>query len=296
MLMKGQALKDPSKLVYPVWVEHKLDEIRCRVWLEDFPGLGSLVQFHSFANKPLHNLNSFAEKFAEFFAATGLTELDMGVLVNGNFNDSYRWVRSSKGAPKESIDKATGKVSPALDLSMVQFVLYDLPTDGREWQERVLERADYASELKFDYGLPVSEPTSAKAFSAGHLMAMFDDVRAQDIEGLMIKTLDHKYKRGKHTGSWWKLKPSDTVDGKITGYTEAVSEDGVPLGRVGSVDVVMEDGSTASPGGFVHALAKDIFENFEKYRDQWLEFDFMERDRKGGYRHPNFKRFREAKK
>lgn len=293
MLMKGQALKYPSKLAYPVWVEHKLDEIRCRVFLCGKTDGG--VAFHSFANKPLHNLDSFGPRFADFFIELGLTELDMGVLVNGNFNDSYRWVRSSKGAPKESIDKATGKVSPALDVSMVQFVLYDLPESADEFAVRLIDRRQMAERLAETFALPVTNSGGGMAYGEADVRYEFDHVRALGIEGLMIKTLDHKYKRGKHTGSWWKLKPSDTVDGKVVGYTEAVSEAGEPLGRIGSLDVVMEDGSKASPAGFGHALAKDIFENFEKYRDQWLEFDFMEIDRKGGYRHPHFKRFREAK-
>lgn len=293
MLMKGQALKDPSKLAYPVWVEHKLDEIRCRVFLCGKTDGG--VAFHSFANKPLHNLDSFGPRFADFFIETGLNELDMGVLVNGNFNDSYRWVRSSKGAPKESIDKATGKVSPALDVSMVQFVLYDLPESADEFTVRLIDRRQNAEALAEVFGIPVTNSGGKLVCNEVQLSRMFDDVRAQGIEGLMIKTLDHKYKRGKHTGSWWKMKDSDPYDGEVTGYTEAVSEAGVPLGRIGSLDVRMEDGSTASPAGFNHALATDIFDNFDNYKGQWLTFYAMERDRKGGYRHPRFERFRDAK-
>jgi hypothetical protein len=106
-----------------------------------------------------------------------------------------------------------------------------------------------------------------------------------------------------------KIKPSDPADGKITGFTEAVSSvdevcpdtgsitvpKGTPLGRAGSISVVCEDGSTAAPSGLPHALAKELWENQSHYVGQWIEFQYMERDRAGGYRHPTYNRFREAK-
>lgn len=292
MLMKGMPVKDVNDLTYPVWVEQKLDEVRCRVYLDPAT---NIVEFDSYAGKPLHNLKQFfGAQFYEFMQDTGIYELDVGVLVNNNFNDSYRWVRSSKGVPPEKLDKATGKIAPALNEAMVRFYLYDMPTRPNVWKTRRVDRNDVCGYLE-EAGLCVDIPQGQDAPNAEALLDFFAKQRALGLEGIMVKSYEHKYQRGKHTGSWWKMKPSDTIDGKIVGYTEAVSLEGVPLGRVGSVDVVMDDGSKASPGGFSHALAKDIFDNFDKYRDQWLEFDFMERDRQGGYRHPHFKRFREAK-
>lgn len=110
----------------------------------------------------------------------------------------------------------------------------------------------------------------------------------------MAKTLDHLYER-KRSFNWMKVKPSDDIDGKIERLNEARSEAGEPLGRVGSVDVMMPDGSVASPAGFPHELGRLMWENPEQYIGQWLTFNYMERDRQGGYRHPTFERFREDK-
>jgi len=103
------------------------------------------------------------------------------------------------------------------------------------------------------------------------------------------------YERGKRTYGWLKLKPEDDADGIITGINQAFSETGEALGRAGSVDVLCADKSKASPSGIPHPLGRDMWENPQKYLGQWCEFRFMERDRQGGYRHPNFHRIREAK-
>lgn len=292
MLMKGMAPKSLDDIPYPVWAEPKLDEIRCRIHLDIAT---NKVMFDSYAGKPLLNLQSeFSELFYEFMLDRGIYELDTGVLVNGNFGDSQRWTRS-KGWPPEKIDKKTGEVlAPALDKGMVKFYLFDLPTYPNVWRSRVKVRREI-SEVLQSYDLPFEHILGDNMADAVELQAYFERARSLGLEGVMAKTYEHKYRRGKHTGDWFKLKPSDTVDGKVAGMTEAVSKEGVPLGRVGSVDVEVEDGSKASPGGFEHSLAEDIFQNFGKYTGRWLEFDFMELDRAGGYRHPRFKRFREDK-
>lgn len=123
---------------------------------------------------------------------------------------------------------------------------------------------------------------------------MYGDLRLDGYEGAMAKTLDHLYSRTR-TFDWMKIKPKETFDGRITGFNEAVSEEGVPLGRVGSVNVACEDGSTASPAGFKHAHGRALWAARDSLVGQWIEFEAMERDRQGGYRHPIYCRFREDK-
>lgn len=291
MLMKGMPLKSTTKLAYPLWAEVKIDECRCRVWLDN----GGDIRFDSYAGKPLHNLyNEFGLEFAKFMKAEGIHELDIGIEVNGNFNDSYRWVRSSSGWPKESVDKKTGKVAPALDDSMVKFYLFDLPLDTAAFAQRMEHRIDAVVKMR-RWHLNVSLPQGQMVNSRAELDEWFAWCRLFGREGAMVKTLNHVYRRGKHTGSWWKMKASEAHDGYITGFTEAVSQEGLPLGRVGSVTIKVDDGSVASPAGFDHALAKLIWDNQSEYMGKWLEFEAMEKDRAGGWRHPRFVRFREDK-
>jgi len=309
-LMKGETWKDALKLVrgkarftYPIYVEVKADEIRCRVlWLgsadvcpdSGAPVIRERIEYRSFSEKPLYNMEHFDMYFLEFFKALpGCTELDIGIEVNGNFNDSYRWTQSSSGIPTEKLDKKTGKISPALNVGMVKAIVFDLPESEHQFHARV-HYIDQAAELLDECGMKCSRPERHTAYNEAQVLAIYNTFREAGHEGAMGKTADHVYQR-RRTFDWMKIKPSDTADGKITGFNEAVSLEGVPLGRVGSINVRCEDGSTSAPAGIPHALGLELWLNQEQYLGQWIEFQYMERDRAGGYRHPSYIRFREDK-
>lgn len=280
-LMKGHTWKKRKhKMTYPAWVEIKYDEIRCHVTVNP---QNWAVDYLSYAGKPLHNLSEFDAKWVELAQITNLYEFDTGFEANGNYNDSYRWVRSSKGLPDDLIGKPT------------KFLLFDLPTASGRFDERMGKRnmvSVLANSINF-YNL--SQPAGAWADEPSNVDAMFQVAREYGFEGLMVKSLDHTYERGKRTDGWLKVKPEDDADGIITALHEAISENGTPLGRTGSITIKVEDGSEASPHGIAHDLGRDMHENPEKYIGQWAEFVYMERDRAGGYRHPVFRRLREEK-
>lgn len=293
-LMKGQVWGEHKhKLVYPVLAEVKYDEIRCHVRREPYT---TNVEFLSYSGKPLCNMECWAEDFGAFMQMFCIDSLDLGIEVNGNFNDSYRWVRSSKGIPKEKFDKKTGKTAPALDVSMVRFILFDLPDlISRPFYSRKLTR-DVTATQALAYSIPITVPEGRECANEAEVDAYFIEVRERGFEGLMVKGYEGRYHTvPERTDQWLKMKPEDTVDGKITGINQAFAEDGTPHNRAGSVDVICEDGSTASPSGIEWGLGRDMLENPGKYIGQWIEFKFMERDRQGGYRHPSYVRFREAK-
>lgn len=279
-LMKGKTWKDfKHKAVYPAWVEIKHDEIRVRV-LVDLEY--KQVQYLSYAEKPLHNLARFDAYWVELASITGYTEFDAGFEANGNFNDSYRWVRSSKGLPPELDDK------PAL------FLLFDLPQLKTPFEKRMVDRHTVCV-LAASFDMPLYQPAGSWAHSEGAVGEMFITARERGYEGLMVKSLEHLYEPGKRTNGWLKVKPTDDADGIITELHEAHSEDGTPLGRIGSITIAVEDGSIATPHGIAHELGREMHEHPERFIGQWAEFAFMERDRQGGYRHPTFNRIREAK-
>jgi len=277
-LMKGhQWSKQKHKMTYPAWVEIKHDEIRCRVLVQ-----GGEVQYLSYAEKTLHNMKRFDEYWRELCALTGYTEFDTGFEVNGSFNDSYRWVRSSKGMPADLAEAKT------------HFLLFDLPQNTKPFEGRMVDRHTVAV-LAASIGFDLFQPAGAWAHEEASVEQMFIVARERGFEGLMVKSLGHLYEAGKRTAGWLKVKPSDDADGTITELREAVSEDGTPLGRTGSVTIAVEDGSSATPHGIAHELGREMHEHPERFIGQWAEFKYMERDRQGGYRHPTFVRIREAK-
>lgn len=290
-LMKGKVWSEHKhKLLYPVIAEIKHDEIRCHVIVHDNTGRTPFigvpekwVEFLSFSGKPLSNLDQWEQDFVQLSIATGWKEFDCGFLANNNFNDSYRWVRSTKNFP------------PELEGKPCKFLLFDLPESAGDYSERMLQRAaacKTASELNFTN---LHFPEWGVCSTEAEVDATFLRVRELGHEGLMVKNLTHKYLRGKRIDGWLKMKPENDADGVITALHEAISEAGDPLRRVGSVSVRMQDGSIASPHGIAHELGREMFEHPMRFIGQWCEFNYMERDRQGGYRHPTFHRIREAK-
>lgn len=269
-------------VTYPVYVEDKHDEIRCHVIVDYNDPHGPRVTFLSYSGKPLANMLRFHGLFITLAWGTGHYEFDMGFECNGNFNDSYRWVRSTNGVPADLMG-ATFK-----------FFIFGLPSaEGTILQQHHyrVEVAQYAEDW---CSIPVLVPHFIQCADSEQVDAAFSYARHRGLEGVMVKQPDALYER-KRTDGWLKMKPEDDADGIIEELIEAVSEQGEKLGRTGSVRIRLADGSTACPHGIGHDLGRDMHNNPAKYIGQWCEFRFMMRDRQGGYRHPTFYRLREAK-
>lgn len=290
-LMKGNKWRDRKHtMTYPAWCEIKVDEIRCHVVIEPVQDT-HLVKFLSYAGKPLANMHKFSRQFIELHKATGFTEFDCGFEANGNFTDSSRWIKSTKGLPEDLQDVKT------------KFYLFDLPELADGQAVRMAHRNMTVANA-LEIGLAMEEPQGKWAYAESDVLDLFVLARRAGQEGLMVKSVEGLYNKGKRTDAWLKVKPEDDADGIITGLTEAVASRDFPelnikqgdgLKRIGSITVAVEDGSVASPSGIEHELGADMFNNPTKYIGQWCEFKFMQRDSAGGYRHPVFHRIREAK-
>lgn len=273
-------------VTYPVMVEVKHDEIRVHVKVNQ----SGDVEFLSYAGKPLHNLGVFAPHFQRVWEICGCSEFDMGFEANGNFNDSYRWVRSSNGLPDDLIGKPT------------HWYIFGLPSIGGTLAHQLGARS--AMRVKFAEwaGLDIKVPICRWADSEVDVNGVYEEFRGLGYEGAMVKQPNHTYER-KRTDGWLKMKPENDATGIIKGFVEAVCgkdqpelglKVGDPLGRVGSVELWIPGGGKAFPHGIPHELGRDMFLHPEKYLEQSADFHFMEIDRQGGYRHPTWGRLREA--
>ena len=218
----------------------------------------------------------------------GIKELDCEVVVNGTFADTYRYTRSSKGVPS---DLRTAEVL----LYLLDLPGLEAPYSARKNVLRAFERLTMQPYLR--------TLTDVLADSEEDVERAFERYRAHGLEGAVVKLPHAPYER-KRTHAWYKLKPEETADGCIVDLVEAVCGKDQPelglvagdrLGRIGSVILRLEDGSTAAPHGIPHELGADMFQHPEKYIGRWVEFRYMEVDRAGGYRHPTFIRIREDK-
>lgn len=278
-------------VTYPVFVEDKHDEIRCHVIVDNANPYDIRIKFLSYAGKPLANMDKFCSTFATIAKGTGWNEFDMGFECNGNFNDSYRWVRSTKGIPED------------LKNAKLRFFVFGLPGFGNNMVNQLSMRQEVVKYAEAWVATPVLVPEVVLCVNPQDVENAFINARARGLEGVMVKQVYATYER-KRTDGWLKMKPEAEADGVITELLEAHAtvddpERGVragdALGRIGSVRVRMPDGSEACPHGIAHDLGVEMKRNPHAFLGEWCEFNYMERDRQGGYRHPTFNRVREAK-
>jgi len=163
---------------------------------------------------------------------------------------------------------------------------------------------------------------SIDVFTQEELMEVYEARREAGEEGLVVKDPNAIWKRGKKVGQW-KMKPEDTIDGKVVGIiwgTPGLANEGKVIG----FEVELEDGHVVNACGltqdqkeeFTRAVAEASYtEDNKGWRGEhmllhqrglvsfvesivnpfqgWaVEVAFMERFKDGSLRHPTFNRWR----
>lgn len=154
---------------------------------------------------------------------------------------------------------------------------------------------------------------SVDVFTEEELQRIYGVRREAGEEGLVVKDPNAIWRRGKKVGQW-KMKPEDTIDGKVVGLVW-----GTPgLGNEGKVigfEVELEDGHVVNACGLTQEQ-KDEFTlkvlgggkttdlsvlsltrpnepvAVNPYEGWAVEVAFMERFKDGSLRHPSFNRWR----
>ncbi|UXQ84869.1 DNA ligase-like protein [Ralstonia phage 10RS306A] len=119
---------------------------------------------------------------------------------------------------------------------------------------------------------------------------MFNAARERGYEGLIAyDPTAERFEGGKLVG-WWKVKPEDTIDGKVINWGEGT---GKFAGMTGFITVEYEDGTQGDVGTFegneelTRALTR------EQWIGRYVEVRYMERTDDGNLRHPVFVQFRD---
>lgn len=143
------------------------------------------------------------------------------------------------------------------------------------------------------------EYSTVEITDLNQLKDMFDKARAAGHEGLIITDPSVDYLRGKKAGRW-KMKPRDTVDGKVIGLlwgTEGLANEGLVIG----FQVLLEDGTVVDATGLTKAQMveftqyvrdNDTIGELFAYYGWYCEVDYMEKFPDGSLRHPSWKQWR----
>lgn len=118
----------------------------------------------------------------------------------------------------------------------------------------------------------------------------YEWARSIGMEGAILHDPRGEVQSGKVLG-WWKMKPEEEEDGKITGYFEG---QGQFAGMLGGFEVALESGETTRVGtGFTSEQRQTFWDEREALVGRYVQLRFMERTGAGGLRHPSWDGFRD---
>lgn len=189
----------------------------------------------------------------------------------------------------QSVLGSTTRHPRYLDLQLVAFDL--LAFDGEDIRRKTLrERREVSNQVK------ALEPIVATVILPASDKAV-QQIVAVGYEGAMIKLQDGMYASGKRSGSWLKYKVRLTGDGIVMGYKDGKDSfagmiGSIVFGQYDSEGVLRERGRCS---GMDMETRRDITAHQKEYLGRPFEFAYNGRMPSGGYRHPQFRRFRSDK-
>lgn len=175
--------------------ELKLDGIRL-IYSVDKAGKVRLYSRHN---------NEITSRFPEFN--------DLGI-PPGTVLDGELIISDGKGKP--DFEAMMGRFMSSKDKTPVTFVTFDVLEHNGERVTNLplLERKDILEDI-----VPVDGTRIAKTqFLEGHGEAYFDAIKAQDLEGIVLKRKDSRYEIGRRSHSWLKVINYQYADVYVTGY------------------------------------------------------------------------------
>ena len=143
---------------------------------------------------------------------------------------------------------------------------------------------------------------SYEVYDMVELTQLYEKVRSEGHEGLIVKDPLGYYKRGKKTG-WWKMKPEEEADGIIQGLvwgTPGLANEGKVIGFA----VLLESGRVVNACNISRALMEEFTETVmtakscigsageDVYNGYACQISYMEETPDGSLRHPTFVMFR----
>lgn len=331
---KESAIKKALDKAGSLDVEIKYDGVRVNLMVDPQPNQVPKADawFWTRESKPLPSLEYLwqtqhdKERWDNFLWKAGYP---LGVMIDGeamvkgvDFNTSSgllrtKWMNGNNvkySTEPELLVRAKDKEQFKLHTDKLQVIIYAVvPMDniksGQEGSMHAITR------MRTEAILPLLQEHfpeidwvlshSTVVYSMDELNTLYQAVREDGHEGLVIKDPLGNYKRGKKSGMW-KMKPEESIDGVVVGLnwgTEGLSNEGKVIG----FKVKLENGMVVNANNISQELMVEFTKTVQSkrsletaydgldgecYHGYQVEVSYMEMTPDGSLRHPSFKCFR----
>ena len=236
-----------TKWRLPYLVQPKLDGERCRAIV------ASVTSNHTSPIKRVLLLSSSEE----IISSIPHINRSMQILPEGEY-DGELYIHNRQQNYTHSI--ISREVNPHPNFEEVQYHIFD-KIDNRI-------QADRITDLNLILRNPPTSihlvPTTV-CFTHSELLSKYDQFIAEGYEGFIVREISSLYVRKRST-EMMKFKPKQTDTYICIKPTEAISEDGKPLGMIGAFECMDDMGTIfkVGAGKLTHSERKEMWEDFIK--------------------------------
>ena len=263
----------------PVFIQPKLDGVRCLVQSEDFQHHGKVIKAYSRTGKEWKNIRHILQELVPFFKKYPDVILD-GELYNHDLRDNFEkiisLVRKTKPTDEDRLEAS----------KLTQFHCYDIIDEELPFDQR----AEFVNQSLMLLGSSIYTVTTTQINSEAQAKYYHNCNLKDGYEGSIVRTND-VYKCGR-SWSLRKFKDFSDAEALIVGYEEGK---GKRVGTLGKFVMQDEDGNQfgCPPGkGYNYKDLTDILNNIHDYIGQIATFTYFERTKANSYRHPHYKALR----
>ena len=267
----------PIDYTQPVFMQPKLDGVRCLVQYGDVRGRGPEVKAYSRTGKEWKNIDHILQSLAPFFQANPDVILD-GELYNHALKDDFEKIISCVRKQKPTaMDRAESR-------KLVQFHCYDIVDESMTFDKRYKFVFD---NLRCSYGIRTVVTHWVESEDEAKVRHQYN--LSKGYEGSILRLNDTYQCKRSH--SLRKFKDFHDAEAVITDWVEGK---GKRKGTIGKFMAIDADGNE---------FGMPVMDNFKKLQTMFKEmqswvgreatFTYFERTKANSYRHPLFKAIRD---
>lgn len=260
-----------------VFIQPKLDGVRCVIQREEIEGKAWVVRAYSRTGKQWRNIEHILNDLAPFFKKYPEVILD-GELYNHDLRDDFNkiisLVRKQKPTDEDRLDA----------LNLTQFHCYDIIDETLPFDQR----CEFLNQALMLLGDSIHTVDTVMVFDDDEAKSVHRSNLKKGYEGSILRTNDNYACKRSH--NLRKFKDFHDTEATITGWVEGK---GKRIGTIGKFLAIDSEGNEfGMPVMDKFKYLQDNFKKMQGYVGKIATFTYFERTKANSYRHPLFKTLR----